>query len=84
MQCEIFKKNVSFLGVSHQIPVHSYHDLHLGVIVTDSNGRRFNNFSSLAFDWELSDLTVAEFGNHGQLATNIQVAESGRKLVDSK
>ena len=67
-----------------QIPVHGGRDLDLGVIVTDSNGRRFNNFSSLAFDWELSDENVAAFGNSGKMTTAVTTTDTGKSLVDSE
>ena len=43
-----------------QVPVHSYLPLDMQVVVKDKQGRRFDNFSSLSFDWSLSDKTLAK------------------------
>ncbi|XP_078582959.1 nuclear pore membrane glycoprotein 210-like [Branchiostoma floridae x Branchiostoma japonicum] len=44
-----------------QIPVHNYENLDVDVVVTDGNGRHFDNFSSLAIAWETSDQSLADF-----------------------
>ena len=41
--------------------MHSYRDLDLQMVVKDAEGRRFDNFSSLAFDWTLSEPSLASF-----------------------
>ncbi|KAL4239762.1 hypothetical protein ACF0H5_000565 [Mactra antiquata] len=43
---------------NQQIPVHCHRDLKLGVTVTDKNGRKFDNISSLEFDWLMSDSSL--------------------------
>ncbi|XP_074660511.1 nuclear pore membrane glycoprotein 210-like [Tubulanus polymorphus] len=52
---------------NHPIPVHSHKDLDINVLVTDSNGRRFDNFSSLAIDWKLSDNSLAMLNDEGMI-----------------
>ena len=37
------------------VPVHNYRDLMINVVVTDEQGRQFDNISSLHFIWKLSD-----------------------------
>ncbi|XP_019637955.1 PREDICTED: nuclear pore membrane glycoprotein 210-like [Branchiostoma belcheri] len=46
-----------------QIPVHNYENLDVDVVVTDGNGRHFDNFSSLAIAWETSDQSLADFAS---------------------
>ena len=65
---------------SSQIPVHSYRDLDILVTVTDSNGRKFDNFSSLAFDWQISDQSLASFANNGEMTMALTTTELGRKI----
>ena len=52
--------------------------------VTDVNGRRFDNISSLEFEWKLSDQTLATFPEDGELENDITVTPGGRKDVVSK
>jgi hypothetical protein len=51
------------------------------ITVTDSNGRKFDNFSSLVFDWSLSDPSLAFLSDSISLSTEII---HDRKIVNSK
>ncbi|XP_053384665.1 nuclear pore membrane glycoprotein 210-like [Mercenaria mercenaria] len=64
---------------NQQIPVHCQRDLDLGVSVTDKNGRKFDNISSLEFDWSMSDGSLASLAD--ELQTDIKVTPSGRKII---
>jgi hypothetical protein len=68
--------------VSFQIPVHCQRDLDLGVVVTDKNGRKFDNISSLEFDWSMSDGSLASLAD--ELQTEVTLTPSGRKVIESK
>lgn len=50
--------------------------------VTDRNGRKFDNISSLVFDWSLSDNVLASLPH--ELDTEVIVTPAGRKQVSSK
>ena len=67
-----------------QIPVHNYKDLDILVSVTDSNGRKFDNFSSLEFDWTLSNTNVAEFGNGDEMQLSTESTDSGKVIPTCK
>ncbi|CAH1786082.1 unnamed protein product [Owenia fusiformis] len=63
------------------VPVHSSKELQLLVTVTDSNGRKFHNFSSLDFEWDISNTQLAKFANgESEMTTEIDVTETGRKV----
>ena len=49
--------------------------------VKDNLGRRFDNFSSLSFDWEVSDTNLAGFEGDGNIKTELSQTPSGRKMV---
>ena len=66
-----------------QIPVHNYKDLDILVSVTDSNGRKFDNFSSLAFDWTLSNTDVAEFGTK-EMQLTTELTDTGKVIPTCK
>ncbi|VDI43866.1 nuclear pore complex protein Nup210, partial [Mytilus galloprovincialis] len=66
--------------VSQPIPVHCRRDLDIQITVTDSNGRKFDNFSSLVFDWTLSDQSLASFSD--SIASSVETVH-GIKLVNS-
>ena len=67
------------------MPVHYNKDLDLLVTVTDSSGRRFDNFSSLDLSWTVSVKHLAELLQpRGELRTDIQVETSGRKILSSE
>jgi hypothetical protein len=51
------------------------------ITVTDSNGRKFDNFSSLVFDWSLSNPSLAFLSDSISLSTEII---HDRKIVNSK
>ena len=70
--------------VSFQIPVPNYRDLEVTLTVTDSNGRKFDNFSSLAIGWDVSDLSIAQLDSDRPSATDLQIAESGHKYAVSE
>lgn len=57
------------------IPAHNYRPTHISVVVTDDQGREFDNISSLHFDWKLSD------SNLGRLNTPEPV-RSSQVLLD--
>ncbi|GFN96241.1 nuclear pore membrane glycoprotein 210-like [Plakobranchus ocellatus] len=66
------------------MPVHYNKDLDLLVTVTDSSGRRFDNFSSLDLSWTLSTSSLAELLHaRGDLRTDVQVEPSGRKILSN-
>ncbi|CAI9723077.1 Hypothetical predicted protein [Octopus vulgaris] len=48
-----------FLDSNQVIPVHCKQDLTVLLTVTDNQGHKFDNFSSLKFDWKLSDTSLA-------------------------
>ena len=52
--------------------------------MTDSNGRRFDNFSSLSFDWEVSNPAVAKMQQQGKLSTELSVTDNSRKIMTCK
>ena len=64
--------------------MHNHKELAIHVMVTDSNGRKFDNFSSLAIDWELSDHSIAELGNSGQVSSKLTTTDLGTKKETSK
>lgn len=59
----------------------NYKDLQILVAVTDNNGRRFNNFSSLAFQWELTDVRLAAFLNNAEMQSEVVISGLGRKTT---
>ena len=69
---------------SLQIPVHCERDLNLLITVTDVNGRRFDNISSLEFEWSLSDKSLATLPLGGELESDVTVTPGGRKDIVSK
>ncbi|CAC5367420.1 NUP210 [Mytilus coruscus] len=66
--------------VSQPIPVHCRRDLDILITVTDSNGRKFDNFSSLVFDWTLSDQSLASFSD--SIVSSVETVH-GIRLVNS-
>lgn len=72
---------ITILILYFQIPVHCRRDLDILITVTDSNGRKFDNFSSLVFDWTLSDQSLASFSD--SIASSVETVH-GIKLVNSK
>ncbi|XP_052218938.1 nuclear pore membrane glycoprotein 210-like isoform X2 [Dreissena polymorpha] len=62
---------------NQQIPIHCKKDLDILVVVTDKHGRRFDNISSLEFEWTLSDETIASLPY--DLESDVKVTPSGRK-----
>lgn len=78
----IILSHIVYLTLLFQIPVHCERDLNLGITVTDKNGRKFDNISSLEFDWSLSDSSLASLAD--ELDYEITTAPSGRKLVNCK
>ena len=68
-----------------QVPVYSFLDLELLVTVADKDGRRFDNFSSLVLDWQLSDKTLAGFNmNDEQLNMETVLLEDGGRRIQSE
>ena len=63
------------------MPVHCKKDLHLQVALTDSSGRRFDNFSSLALDWSVSNNVLATVVHPELLYTDVIVSEDGFQSV---
>lgn len=43
----------------HQAVAHCHKPLNMEVVVTDSEQRRFDNISSLALEWEVSNISLA-------------------------
>ena len=52
------------------------------VTVTDKNGRKFDNISSLDFDWSVSDSKLASFPY--DLESEVVTTTGGRKAVESR
>ena len=63
------------------MPVHCEKDLHLQVALTDSSGRRFDNFSSLALDWLVSSTDLATVVHPQLLYTDVITIEEGLNSV---
>ncbi|ESO84308.1 hypothetical protein LOTGIDRAFT_236288 [Lottia gigantea] len=63
------------------MPVHCKKDVNIQAIVTDSSGRKFDNFSSLAIEWKLSDNQLAELEDTTDLTVDITTDNDGKKLV---
>ncbi|XP_052800976.1 nuclear pore membrane glycoprotein 210-like [Mya arenaria] len=64
-----------------QIPVYCKKSLDILVSVTDKNGRKFDNISSLEFDWSLSDTSLASLPY--DLESEVTVTLTGRKIVSN-
>ena len=64
-----------------QVPVHSYRPLDVQVVVKDAEGRRFDNFSSLHFDWSLSDNALATFAAGSSDVTTEIFADYGHPMT---
>lgn len=64
-------------------PVHCWKDLDILVTVTDSSGRRFDNFSSLSLSWGISPSSLARLTYAKELRSDVEVLPDGRKLVSS-
>ena len=64
-----------------QVPVHNYCSLQMQVTVTDGEGRKFDNFSSLAFHWELSDGNLASLTDKSHVTMETVVLDSGRHVI---
>ncbi|WAR01840.1 PO210-like protein, partial [Mya arenaria] len=65
----------------HPIPVYCKKSLDILVSVTDKNGRKFDNISSLEFDWSLSDTSLASLPY--DLESEVTVTLTGRKIVSN-
>ncbi|XP_071099780.1 nuclear pore membrane glycoprotein 210-like isoform X2 [Haliotis cracherodii] len=63
------------------IPIHCEYDRDILVTVTDSSGRKFDNFSSLAIDWSVSSTSLASIPTPDDLTTDITSTQDGKKLV---
>ena len=61
--------------------MHCEKDLHLLVALTDSSGRRFDNFSSLALEWSLSNAGLATVAHPDLLHTDVIVSDEGPQSV---
>ena len=64
-----------------QVPVHNYRSLQIQVTVTDGLGRKFDNFSSLALTWSLSDDKLASFSDNKQVTIETVAQDSGRQDI---
>ncbi|XP_070200007.1 nuclear pore membrane glycoprotein 210-like [Littorina saxatilis] len=65
------------------MPVHCKKDLRLQVALTDSSGNRFDNFSSLALDWSVSDTTLATVVHPEFLRSDILTSDEGLLTIRS-
>ncbi|KAL3841492.1 hypothetical protein ACJMK2_019630 [Sinanodonta woodiana] len=63
------------------VPVHCNWDLNLVLTVTDAHGRRFDNFSSLEFDWTLSDKSLGSLQESDDLLDDIVLSPNGKKKI---
>ncbi|XP_048780768.2 nuclear pore membrane glycoprotein 210-like isoform X2 [Ostrea edulis] len=59
------------------IPIHCQRDLDIVVTVTDSLGRKFDNFSSLDFHWSVSDQSLATLDD--SIDSSIQISTMSSK-----
>lgn len=64
-----------------QIPVHCQKGADLLVSVYDSKGRKFDNFSSLAVDWKISDTSLLALDTPPDVIQEPVTLESGAKKV---
>ncbi|XP_055899109.1 nuclear pore membrane glycoprotein 210-like [Biomphalaria glabrata] len=64
------------------MPIHYAKDLELLVVVTDSSGRRFDNFSSLAIEWSVSAPNLADLLYTKDLKSQLDVHSSGKKTLN--
>ena len=61
--------------------MYNYRDLNLLVSVSDRDGRQFDNFSSVAIDWLLSDQSLASFeGEDIRMFDSVQAVGAKRDL----
>ncbi|XP_066264893.1 nuclear pore membrane glycoprotein 210-like [Branchiostoma lanceolatum] len=79
LPCPITKES------GQQIPVHNFKNLDVDVVVTDGNGRHFDNFSSLAIAWETSNQSLADFASSITTTREVhgQGKYSGHKVLTS-
>ncbi|XP_067655062.1 nuclear pore membrane glycoprotein 210-like isoform X1 [Haliotis asinina] len=63
------------------IPIHCEYERDILVTVTDSSGRRFDNFSSLAITWSVSSTSLASIPNPDELTTDITSSQDSKKIV---
>ncbi|XP_050414022.1 nuclear pore membrane glycoprotein 210 isoform X1 [Patella vulgata] len=63
------------------IPVHCKKDLDVKAIVTDSSGRKFDNFSSLAIEWKVTENGLVTIRDVNQLTIDIQQDTDGKNFV---
>lgn len=65
------------------IPAHNYHKLNINVLVTDDQGREFDNVSSLYFDWKLSDASLGSIDDSVPVKSAIrqQLGTSAAEIV---
>lgn len=66
--------------VSLQIPVHCKQDLTVLLTVTDNQGHKFDNFSSLKFDWKLSDTSLASFNLAESMRIETDISDRTSKI----
>ncbi|XP_064601442.1 nuclear pore membrane glycoprotein 210-like [Liolophura sinensis] len=66
---------------SQPIPVHYHKGADLLVSVYDSKGRKFDNFSSLAVDWKISDISLLALDTPPDVFVETTTLESGAKKV---
>ena len=66
------------------MPVHCEKDLRLQVALTDSSGRRFDNFSSLHLEWSVSNSVLAALVHPEVLHTDVITSEEGVHSVRCK
>ncbi|XP_076471495.1 nuclear pore membrane glycoprotein 210-like [Babylonia areolata] len=59
------------------MPVHCEKDLRLQVALTDSSGRRFDNFSSLLLEWSVPGSGLASVLHPNQLYTEVVTSDDG-------
>lgn len=67
------------LDSNQVVPVHCNQNLGILLTVTDNQGRKFNNFTSLKFEWTLSDSSLATLDLHKPLEMTVDLTDSGNK-----
>lgn len=63
------------LAHNHMVVAHCYKPLKMEVIIRDSEGRKFDNISSLALSWSVSNTALASIPSAENSAIPIEVAE---------
>ena len=66
------------------MPIHCKKDLDILVTITDSSGRKFDNFSSLVIDWSVSSPQLADLKYNRELRADVELEANGKKMLSSE